>query len=154
MAGRGHDRVADVGVHHRSRGLALERRPAREQGVRHAAQHLLVATAVERPSSVIGSGVTYRAVARTSCSKRSSDRRSPAPSGRITRRTFGACSRPDAILYVCHHRLVNGYLNRVWATKATMRMGTGCAWCRLLIAWREARALLLDDTFPADPFTR
>jgi hypothetical protein len=29
--------------------------------------------------------------------------------GVIDRRTFGACSRLDAILYVCHPRLVNGY---------------------------------------------
>jgi hypothetical protein len=32
--------------------------------------------------------------------------------GRIDRRTFVACSRLDAILCVCHHRLVNGY---VWS---------------------------------------
>jgi hypothetical protein len=31
--------------------------------------------------------------------------------GRIDRRTFGACSRLDVILYACHPRLVNGYLS-------------------------------------------
>lgn len=31
----------------------------------------------------------------------------------IDRRTFGACSRIDAILYTCHPRLVNGYLQSI-----------------------------------------
>ena len=63
MAGRGHDRVADVGIHHLSRGLARERRPARQEGVGHAAQRVQVATPVDRPvaGDLLGGHVLRRA---------------------------------------------------------------------------------------------